>query len=227
MKNIFIIIFSSILALSCSVKDKKVDANIQSKKNNIEVDSSSFPENYKKVIDSLGNIYIDSLQCKISIRHLNKQYLIKHVIDTLIKIDSIFMYDKVLNELSTLNVRTYPNGAEIGKWMVFKNREVDSIIDKDAGLLVNYYTAIDTAKKYNFKFPNIEFIEGYDLGSFNEKMWMIKRTNIISDSVSTIDSILFIGSKTGYIFTMSNSNPLYINKSHLNQYEDYIKRLGK
>lgn len=168
---------------------------------------SEYPENYSKheFIDSNGirNIQIDSLQYKISWRYPNDHFKIKHIIDTIIKIDSFYTFN--YDTLTSYGLRTYPNNADIGIWKVKTKQYQDSIIDHDARWKCNYYDALKIAEKEGFELPCIEVSEGsYSQSSGLSYKWHIEKTDCPNTSNSVHNAHYIIIEKRSCIYYLYN-----------------------
>lgn len=60
----------------------------------------------------------------------------------------------------TSGLRTYPNNADIGKWVVKTKEYKDSIIDHDKKWNCNYFDALKMVENEGFELVNIEASKG-------------------------------------------------------------------
>lgn len=220
---LILILTASFLITSCGNQEPQRVSSNDNLKDQFQIDSSSFPDNYRKTIfieDGIENILIDSLQYKIQIKHISDKYVNTHKIDTVKKIDSIFLFNKIDQRLESISLRTYPNAIEIGQWKIFKANGNDSIIDKEKGLKIDYFDAIKIAANLNFKLPNIEFYKSTNsLGNYKESIWIIERLA----KNHLVDSVLIIGTRSGFVGSFKYSDPQIIPNKTLNEYHEFIK----
>lgn len=162
MTNMMKYYFGLIILLTIYSCNRPEGNTIPSEKALTKIESIGYPDNYSKVefVDSNGlkTVHIDSLHYKIRWRYHNEHFKIKHIIDTLIKIDSFYTFSN--DSLIGYGLRTYPNNSSIGKWKIKTENYQDSIVDHDKKWNCNYFDALKIAEKSGFMLPNIEVIEG-------------------------------------------------------------------
>lgn len=148
----------------------------------IQKEELIYPDNYSKreFIDSVGakTISIDSLHYKINIKQFDERIKVVHRVDTIVKIDSFKVYKN--DSLITSGLRTYPNSADIGKWVVKTKEYKDSIINHDKKWKCNYFDALKIVENEGFELVNIEASQGtFDSSDGIYEKWFFK---VINDS---------------------------------------------
>lgn len=162
----FLIFLSCALFHNCSSKDSEQLTN------NME-ENSGISEKYstKEYSDSVFKyVEKDSANYRITQKYfLNGEMFAIHKVDTINKIDSITYYKQ--NRISYTGQRTYPNGIDIGKWHTpdYSKSRIDA--NYDDSLEINYWEAIEIAKKNKFTFPKIEVL----MIQSGNKQWGIYR----------------------------------------------------
>lgn len=154
--SLILIVF---LIYSCNNTEEK---NAQIPEETSQKEERIYPDNYSKreFIDSAGakTIEIDSLHYKISKKQFGERITIIHRVDTIVKIDSFKVYKN--DSLITSGLRTYPNNADIGKWVVKTKEYKDSIIDHAKKWNCNYFDALKMVENEGFELVNIEASKG-------------------------------------------------------------------
>lgn len=214
-----------LLFITCSCNNAE-EKKAPVEKTSIDLEEISYPENYSKIefIDSNGvkTVHIDSLLYEIRWKYHNESLKIKHVIDTLIKIDSFYTYSN--DSLIGYGLRTYPNNASIGKWKVKTKNYEDSIIDHNEKWNCNYFDALIIAEENGFKLPNIEVSEGsYSPSSGLSYKWHIKKTDYPYPPNSDVPYSIVIDKRSCICYLYNKKNRQLFNEK-VQKYNNSLKR---
>ncbi len=215
MKRLLLLTLIIVIFNSCGNSEKNT---ISAGAKAIELEEIEYPENYLKqeIVDSTGlkTVQIDSLHYKIKWKYFNDYFKVKHIIDTLTKIDSFYNYSN--DTLIGFGLRTYPSSADIGKWKMKTKDYKDTLIDHDLKWECNYFDALKIAEKEGFALPNIEVYEGTTKTSKGLSfIWYIKHSDYINSIKTSNLDHLTVNASTCECLIYNHKNKLV--KSSKNQ----------
>lgn len=177
-----------IMVIAASVVGCSPERDIDTKRSQQTNEKAIFKSQKKEYTDSTFKYSdYDSAQFRIQYKyflHHGGLFAI-HKIDTVQKIDSISYFKN--NVLSWKELRTYPNGINIGKW--YQTNSKKPFVNYDDSLVVNYWKAIHLARKRGYVFPEIEVTMIMDP---ERSFWGFYRVNDAQEPQS-----LLIDTKTG------------------------------